>query len=154
MCYTDTMIYVAADHGGFAKKQRLVAWLRSRGHQVIDLGPAHSSPSDDYPIWSARLARAVQGDRRGLGVLLCRSGVGMALVANKFAGIRAVQGWSGRVAKQSRRDENTNVLSLASDFQSLDDMKDIVRSWLAQSFRPVARYQRRLRQITRIEHVR
>ncbi|MBI5466797.1 MAG: RpiB/LacA/LacB family sugar-phosphate isomerase [Candidatus Kerfeldbacteria bacterium] len=148
------MVYIAADHGGFTKKQLLVAWLRRSGQPVIDLGPARLTPTDDYPIWAARLARTIQQDRHAVGVVVCRSGVGMALVANKFEGVRAVQGWSSRVAQRSRRDEKTNVLSLASDFQSITEMKRIVRLWLKQPYRPIARYQRRLREISRIEHAR
>lgn len=148
------MVYLASDHGGYRKKELLGAWLRRRKIDFQDLGPDRRDGSDDYPIWAARLARVVQLDPGSRGILLCRSGVGMALVANKFKGIRAVHGHTAAIARQSRRDEDTNVLSLAADYQSNAQIRSIVRAWLGTDYRPTQRFQRRLRQIARIEHAR
>ncbi len=152
VCYTMPMIYVTADHGGVKKKAMFVAWLRRQGYRVTDLGPTAVKPSDDYPRWATLLARRVQRSPGSLGIGLCRSGVGMAMVANKFSGIRAVQAWSPAVAAQSRRDEKTNVLSLAADYHPLTELKSIVRRWLETRYRPARRSQRRLRQVAKIEH--
>lgn len=145
-------IYVTADHGGWAAKRRLLAWLAQAGYPVIDIGPTIRSPSDDYPVWTARAARLVQRNPSSRAIVICRSGVGMAIVANKFSGIRAVQGWSVAVAKRSRQDEDTNVLSLAADYQTWKELTAITRAWLTTPFRPIPRYRRRLKEIGRIEH--
>lgn len=152
MCYTTVMVYVTADHGGVKKKALLASWLRQQGRRVVDLGPTSIKPDDDYPPLAAQLARRVQRSPGSRGIALCRSGVGMAMVANKFSGIRAVQAWSPAVASQSRRDENTNILSLAADYHSLAELKSIVRRWLQTSYRPARRRQRRLRQVAKMEH--
>lgn len=147
-----TMIYLASDHGGFKQKKRIAAWLSKQNIPYRDLGPHWLDTTDDYPIWAARVARLVQRDTHGKGILLCRTGVGMALVANKFSGIRAVQGTSVSIAKQSRLDENTNVITIASDLTTLPSAQKILHAWLTTNFTQQKRHQRRLKQISRIEH--
>ncbi len=146
------MIYLVADHGGFALKQRLEKWLAQDGYQVLDLGPLKKEAGDDYPPRAARLARALQKKPSARGIAICRSGVGMAIVANKFAGIRATQAWTPTLAAQSRRDEDTNVLSLAADYQSWPQIIRVVKSWLETPYRPQQRFTRRLKEIKAIEH--
>lgn len=146
------MIYVASDHGGWKQKQALVKALRHRGHDVVDLGPARLDPADDYPVWAARTARLVQRAPKSFGILLCRTGVGMAIVANKFRGIRAAQAGSVTVARRSRQDENANVLSLAADELSTAEIQKIALAWLQAAWRPLPRYHRRLRQLAAIDH--
>ncbi len=145
-------IYLASDHGGWRQKQALADWLRSRGLTVRDLGPSKFDPRDDYPVWAARVARVVQRDSRSRGILLCRSGIGMAIATNKFSGIRAAQVFSEKMAKQSRRDENTNILSLAADYHTPTELKRLAWAWLQADYRRQPRFQRRLRQLARIEH--
>lgn len=145
-------VYLASDHGGWRQKKLLAGWLRKVGWSVTDLGPAKLKANDDYPIWAARLARMVQRDRGSRGILVCRSGVGMAITANKFSGIRAAQAFSSRMAKKSREDENTNVLSLAADYHSATALKSIAKAWLQTPYQPRSRFQRRLHQLARIEH--
>ena len=146
------MIFVTSDHGGFAAKEKLVAWLEQLDVPVQDLGPRRRQPQDDYPLWAAKLARSIKRHPGSQGIAVCRSGVGMALAANKFTGVRAVQGLSPHIARRSRLEENTNVLSLASDLQTLAEQKKIVSTWLKTTYKPVKRYVRRLREINRIEH--
>lgn len=146
------MVFLVADHGGFAMKQRLLAWLRRAGIPAQDLGPTRRVPDDDYPIRAATLARAVRSRPGSFGVAVCRSGVGMALAANKHRGIRAVQALTPTIAVQSRRDEDTNILSLAADYQSFRMMTTIVKRWLATSFSGRPRHRRRLRQLAALEH--
>lgn len=144
-------VFVAADHGGWFAKRRLTDWLRTRNIRVIDLGPERRQPRDDYPVWAARLADAVRHHPGSLGIAFCRSGVGMAIAANKRPGIRAVQGWSTRIAARSRTEEQTNILSLAADYHSEPEMRRIVMSWLGTEFKPIQRYRRRLGQLRRLE---
>lgn len=146
------MIFIVADHGGFAVKQRLVAWLRRSGYDVHDLGPTKRLANDDYPVYATRLARAVKGHPKSFGIAVCRTGVGMAMATNKHRGIRAVQALSVPIAVQSRRDEDTNVLSVASDWQTWPAITAMIRQWLTTSFSQLPRHQRRLRQLSKLEH--
>src|SRR5690349_21141623 len=130
------MIYLASDHGGWRVKQRLASWLSANGYTVHDLGPRHHRVDDDYPLWAKRLARAVARDPQARGLAICRSGVGMAMVTNKFSGIRAAQAFSPTMARQSRRDEDTNILSLAADYHSWTSLQSIVTAWLKTPYRP------------------
>lgn len=148
------MIYLVSDHGGFDAKGHLFRWLQSHKIPVIDLGPDKADATDDYPIWAARLARQVQKSKKSMGIALCRSGVGMAIVTNKFTGIRAAQAFTPAMAAKSRQDEDSNVLSLAADFLSQRELRLIVRSWLTTKFKALPRYKRRLREISALEHVR
>lgn len=148
------MLYVVSDHGGFTLKQRLVAWLQEQGYSVTDLGPTKRRPNDDYPLAARQLARAVQISPKSFGIAVCRTGVGMAIVTNKHRGIRAVQGTTIALARRSRQDENTNVLSLAADYQTLQQSKRIISIWLATPFKGQRRHVRRLHEIKKIEHAR
>lgn len=148
------MVYLVSDHGGFDAKEHLVRWLKLHRVPVVDLGPTKADPDDDYPLWAARLARQIQKSKNSVGIALCRSGVGMALVANKFSGIRAAQAFTPAMAAQSRQDEDCNVVSLAADYLSQRELRAIVRSWLTTKFKAKLRYQRRLKEIRTIEHAR
>ncbi len=146
------MIFVAADHGGFALKQGLVQRLTVRyGPIVRDLTPRRRA-DDDYPLRAADLATAVRtSGSLAFGIGICRSGVGMAMVANKFPNIRAVQGTSTNIAAAARQDENANIISLGADDLSAAQAWKIVTTFLETSWRPVARYRRRLGEIRRYE---
>lgn len=146
------MVYVTADHGGWLAKQTLVKFLRGRGLPVTDLGPSKRLHNDDYPPLAARLGRVVRKTPGSFGIGICRSGVGMAMVANKIPGIRASQALTVSLARRARREENTNVLSLAADLQTLAEMKKIVMAWLQTSYRPIDRYRRRLHQVDRLDY--
>ncbi len=145
------MIALVSDHGGFGIKQRLVRQLERVQAEVVDLGPRTARPTDDYPVWASKLARYLQTHPGSRGIAICRSGVGMAMVANKFRGIRAAQVFSAAMAKKSRLDEDSNVLSLAADYQSWPQIQRIVKTWLATPYRPNLRFQRRLKEIQRVE---
>lgn len=148
------MIYLASDHGGYAVKQRLARWLPTLGVEVHDIGPRTRRPQDDYPLWAVKVARLVRRSPESRGILVCRSGVGMAIVANKVPGIRASQASNPTMARRARQDEDTNVLSIAADYQSWPEIQRIVRTWLKTPFRPLVRYRRRLKQITSVERAR
>lgn len=143
-------IFVAADHGGYKLKERLKPFLVRLGHTVRDVTSKRPKPNDDYPSIALKAARAVARMPRSRGILLCRSGVGMEIVANRLRGIRAVNAWSPKLARRARQDEDTNVLSLAADLLSPKQAEAIVRAWLQTPFRAIPRYRRRLRMISRI----
>lgn len=144
-------IFIASDHGGFAGKQMLVVWLTSRGDNVHDLGPIRLDPNDDYPLAAAAVGQAVRDDPQSLGILLCRSGQGMAIVANKFPGVRATVAWNEPVACAARADDAANVLCLPTDYVSEAALRTIVAAFLATAHLPEPRFERRLREIRQIE---
>ncbi len=133
-------------------KEYLKRVLRKSGHVVLDVGPERVRAADDYPLIAAEVARRVRRTTGGRGILLCGSGVGMSVVANKFAGIRAVNAWDVKVALRARKEEDANVLVLPAHFLTQAKAADIVRTWLVTPFQRIARYRRRLGEIARIEN--
>lgn len=144
------MIYVGADHRGFKLKEQLKIYLSGRGYQITDVG-TYSEESVDYPLIAQKVAEDVRTDPNNRGVLLCGSGVGVCVVANKFKGIRAGEAWSEDVARKARTDDNVNVLCISADTISLEDAKKIIQVFLDTSFMGEDRYKRRLKQIEEIE---
>lgn len=146
------MLVLGADHAGFALKEYLTHALAKRGIPVEDLGPARLVAGDDYPLVAAAVSRRVRRTTGSFGILACGSGIGMSVVANKHAGIRAALAWNERVAARSRQEEDANILVLPANFLSRAAALRIVDVWLRTPFRRIARYRRRLGEIARIEH--
>lgn len=144
-------IVIGSDHGGFTMKQVLVAWLTSRGETVEDLGPMRLDPEDDYPVIASAVAKKISQDPALLGLLLCRSGQGVAIVANKFPRVRAILAWNEAVAVAGRRDDAANILALPADYVTGHEAEKIVKAWLATVPNNEDQYVRRLREIRRIE---
>lgn len=130
-------------------KSALIRRLRSAGHRVLDAGTFSPEPCD-YPVIGAKVARAVAQGRAERGILLCKSGAGMGIVANKFPGVRAVAAFSLAAAVHSRRHNDANVLVLGAERLSGEKAKKILAAWLAAPFEG-GRHARRLRQIQQIE---
>ncbi|MEK7518762.1 MAG: RpiB/LacA/LacB family sugar-phosphate isomerase [Patescibacteria group bacterium] len=146
------MLVLGADHGGFALKEYLKRVLLKGGHVIHDVGSATLRPADDYPIIAAEVAKLVRRTTGGRGILLCGSGVGMSVVANKFAGIRAVNAWDTKVVIRARKEEDANILVLPAHFVSRANAEKIVQAWLVTPFQRIPRYRRRLGEIARIEN--
>ena len=145
-------IYLGADHGGYELKNALREHLHHAGHDVEDLGAKSLDPEDDYPRYAFDVASKVLGGSDGdLGILLCKSGQGMAIAANRVGGIRAAIAWDTDTAKHARRDDNVNVLVLPALFLNQDEALAVVDAWLKSEFSRNPKYQRRLDQI---EHLR
>lgn len=145
------MLYIGADHGGFKLKQALVSRLQQAGLPVKDVGANRLNPADDYPLMAASLAALVARRPIHQGILLCRSGVGVNIVANKIRGIRAVLANDTWTAKRARRDENANILCLAAERLQPATAMRIIRAWMKQSPRGTVRDRRRLAQLSAIE---
>jgi ribose 5-phosphate isomerase B len=148
------MIYLGADHRGFKLKEILKAFLEGEGYEFEDLGNAVHDPNDDYPDFAAAVARKVaENPKENRGILLCGSGVGMDIVANRFKGVRSALIWIGDEAliKQSRQHDDSNVLSLPADYLSEERAKKIVKLWLETPFLEVERHQRRIQKIEELE---
>lgn len=146
------MLVIGADHAGFALKEYLKKKLARTHAGVVDVGAHQRTTGDDYPIFAFELAKRVRRTTGGRGILICGSGVGMAMVANKVAGIRAATAWHPKLAKRARQEEDCNVLVLPADFVTRAQAEAIVEMWLRTPFKRINRYRRRLGEVQRIEH--
>jgi len=123
-----------ADHAGFAVKTVVVTHLRESGHEVVDFGTGSETESVDYPSYAHRVARAVADGDAERGLLVCGTGVGMSIAANRHAGVRAVDACSVAVAEMSRRHNDANVLCLGGRLLSNDEALAITDVWLATPY--------------------
>ncbi len=142
-------IAIGADHRGVARKEELKNYLTRLGHKVIDLG-TFSTARTDYPDYAFAVAEAVAKGRAQRGILICATGIGMSIAANKVPGIRAALCLNPTLAKLSREHNNANVLCLGADWVDTRNMKRIVKIWLATRFTR-GRHARRLARISQRE---
>lgn len=138
-------IPIAADHAGFAMKEQLKEELQRLGYEPVDLG-ARSEEASDYPQFAHAVAQQVSSGEADRGVLLCGSGIGMDIVANRYHGVRAALAWQPAIAELSRKHNDSNVLVLPSRFMSQEDAATALRKWLETDFEG-GRHQRRVAQI-------
>ncbi len=144
-------IYIGADHRGFKLKEILKTWLISQNYKVEDMGAYEYDPNDDYTLYAEKVASIIKENNNSKGVLLCGSGVGVDVVANKFDGVRASIGKEERQVKAGRKDDDMNILVLAADFTAEDEAKKMIKAFLNTKFGGKARHTRRLEDIKRIE---
>ena len=145
------MLFLGADHAGFGQKEFVAHKLDTDGISFEDFGAFSDQPRDDYPIYASRVSKAVIKER-GVGILFCGSGEGMAIVANRHKGIRAVVAWKPEIAAEAREDNDANILSIPARFLSNDETWEIVRTFLSTSFSHEERHKRRIRQIDQGHH--
>ncbi len=146
------MIYIGADHGGYKLKEHLKKFLIKENRDFKDLGALKIKKDDDYPDYAAKVAKQVSNNPVGnLGILICRSGQGVCIVANKFKGVRAALVWNTAEAKMSRNDDMTNVLCLPSDYISPHAAENILDAWLETEFSTDSRHMRRVKKISALE---
>lgn len=143
------MIAIGSDHGGYELKEELKKCLEEEGLEYKDYG-AFSTDRVDYPLIAKEVSKAVATNECEKGILICRSGYGMAMVANKFKGVRSAPCFCTRAAQFSRLHNNTNVLSLGADYVTVDEAKDILKTWLNTEFEG-GRHQERLDLVSDIE---
>lgn len=146
-----TRIFIGSDHGGFPQKNRLISVLEKEGYQVTDCG-TYSSESTDYPDFALAVGHAVEEHPEAVGILLCRSGEGMEMAINKMPKLRGALVWKAEVAKETRRDNDANVLVLPSDFISEEEAEEIAHTFLITPFSGEERHIRRLVKLHAIEH--
>ena len=145
-------IAIGADHGGFKLKKALVKFLKQKGHRVEDFG-TYSDEACDYPIVGYEVAKAVGKKRFSRGILICKTGVGMSMVANKVRGVRAALCERVDIARSSREHNDANILVLASNIVSIEKAKKIIDVWF--SARSLGgRHKRRVDQIKKIDRKR
>jgi len=145
-----TTIAIGCDHAGFELKQQLKAQLEAWGHSVIDFG-AHDAQPSDYPEVSFEVARAVAAGRCQLGVLICGTGIGTQIAANKIPGIRAAVCHDCYSARVARAHNDANVLCLGARVIGAELARELLRIWLDQSFSGEQRHARRLAKVAALE---
>lgn len=143
-------VAIASDHRGHTAKEKIMVLLGEQKHDVLDMG-TNSPKSCDYPDLAYPAAKAVAEKRVDRAILICGSGIGMDMCANKVHGIRAALVQDELTAQVSRRFHDSNVLCLASDVLGEELMRRIVSSWMATEFEPGGRHERRVRKIAMIE---
>lgn len=145
-----SVVYMGADHRGYLFREPIGSWLKSKDIEVHDYSSLTHDPDDDYIDIAIRVGEGVASSN-GYGILLCASGVGMSVAANKVAGIRAGLCGSVKQTMAARRDDNINVLCLAAELHSLEELKEMIETFLETPFCTEERYVRRLRKIQKYE---
>lgn len=145
-------IFIGADHNGFELKATLSDYLRRGGYEVVDEGDTERHPDDDFPQFAGKVIKGMMTDPsyEVRGVLLCGSGQGMCMAANRFRGIRAVLGYNTESARSSRNDDDSNVLCLPASELDLEKAVGIVTTWLATPFAGAPRFKRRIEQMDQL----
>lgn len=140
-------IYLGTDHRGFSLKKVIKEYLSFSNHEVVDCGAAAYDAEDDYPDFARVVAHKVAGDAGSRGILMCGSGVGVAIVANKIKGIRAATLHDARQALMARADEDINICALSADFIDAARAKEIIDAFLTTLFSHAPRHARRIAKI-------
>lgn len=144
-------VAVDSDHAGFSLRAPIIETLRRLGHRVVEVGPKRRVPGDDYPDRARSIARAIQTGRADRGILVCGSGVGACVAANKFKGIRAALCENTFSAHQGVEDDDANVLCLGARVTGEELALDIVRAFMAARFSGAARHRRRVGKLKSFE---
>lgn len=144
-----TRVAVGCDHGGFVLKNRVVKTLETLGAEVVDFGCFDES-SVDYPEYGEKVARAVAAGECESGVIMCGTGIGISIAANKVKGIRAAVVTNTYMAKLTKNHNNANIIALGGRVISEDEAEEIVRAWFTAEYEG-GRHQRRLDMIAKIE---
>ncbi|MHB8761865.1 MAG: ribose 5-phosphate isomerase B [Coriobacteriia bacterium] len=142
-------IHLGADHAGFQLKEHVRRWLVASGHQVTDVG-THAEESVDYPDYAALVGMAVASGDADLGVLVCGTGLGMAIAANKVPGVRAVQASDPEMARMARLHNDANVISLPGRYVSPERAEEVLGAFIGAAFEG-GRHQRRIDKISALD---
>ena len=148
---TRKLVGIAADHGGYELKEYLIGKLIAQGREVIDFGDRQPKPDDDYPDFVIPLARAVAGGEVGCGIAICGSGVGASMAASKVAGVRACLIHETFSAHQGVEDDDLNLICLGGLVVGHGLAWELVQTFLGAKYTGLARYQRRLDQVAKLE---
>lgn len=142
-------VYVGADHNGFELRKSLVAHLRRVGYDVADDGDAKLDPSDDFPVFAQRVVKDVlaSDDKDARGILICGSGQGMCMAANRFKGIRALLGYDHESVRSARNDDDANIICLPAHVLKKDRANLLVDTFLTTPFAAAPRFIRRIHEM-------
>lgn len=146
------MIFLASDHGGYGFKEKLKQILLKAKVEYVDLGPDFFDSNDDYPDYAKKVAlQVIKRPEKDIGILICRSGQGMCVAANKIKGIRAVSAWNEKLAFSTRNDDFANVLCLAGDYLKTQQVEKIVKVFIKTPFSKQVRHLRRVTKVKKLE---
>lgn len=145
-------IFIGTDHRGYKLTRTLEAWLKKSGFPLVHAGAKKFDPKDDYVEYAQSVAEKVAETEDGRGIVICGSGVGVDIVANKVRGIRCGLGFSQEQVKEMRSDDNVNVLALAADFTPSEKAEKLVKLFLETPFSGEERHKRRIEKISKIDH--
>ena len=142
-------VFIGADHQGFELKADLKRYLKMSGYDLEDDGDEKLDPNDDFPVFASRLAKdiLVSNDKHARGILICGSGQGMCMTANRFKGIRACMGYDIEAVRSARNDDDCNVLCLPAKFLTADKANILVETFLNTDFADAPRFKRRIEQM-------
>lgn len=149
------LIYLGADHRGYELKEKIKQWLGDLGYEFLDMGAPEHNKEDDYPDFATAVAKAValslSNGQVSKGILVCGSGIGVAIAANKIKGVRAGTAMKPGQVKASVNDEDLNVLAVSADYTTEDETKKIIRVFLETKFSGEERHIRRINKIKNLE---
>jgi len=145
------MTYIASDHAGFSLKTQLIEFMKKSELEIEDLGPFMFEYSDDYVDYAIKVCEKVQKNSNDLGILICASGEGMMITANKFRNIYAAFCQTGKQAVLSKEHNNSNVLVLSNEQDAELVFKTIILPWLKTEFSNIQRHVRRIEKIKKLE---
>lgn len=141
-------IFIGADHGGFKMKEEMKQWMTQEGHSVEDCGNLVFDPNDDYPKFAIDVCeKVVASTEKAYGILFCRSGGGMTIVANKIDGIRAVDAFDMTSAVHARTNNDANVMSIGADWMDPKEARLVIKYFLETEFLGEERHKRRIEEI-------
>lgn len=145
-------IFIGADHNGFDMKQALIEELTRAGYAVVDEGDRERRPEDDFPQFAGRVIAAMRAsdEAEPRGILICGSGQGMCMAANRFKGIRASLVWSADETRAARNDDDSNVLCLPARYMSTEEAVKLAELWLSTPFAGAARFKRRIKELDQL----
>jgi ribose 5-phosphate isomerase B len=145
-------IFIGADHRGFELKNQLIEYLQEKNIRVEDMGAYGLEPQDDYPVFGKKVAQAVlQNPEEFLGILICGSGAGVDIAANRFRGVRCGLGFDEAQIKHIRENDHVNVLAIASDYVNFEKAKRFVDIFIGNEPKQDDKYVRRTRELDQIE---
>lgn len=144
-------VYLGADHGGFKLKEEIKNWLKDWHIEFEDMGNLKYDPEDDYPDFAWPVAMKVGSEPKALGILVCRSGQGESIVANKAKNVRAAIAWNEHSVHAARNDDDANVLCLPANYVTLDQAKAITHGFLTTEFGKDDRFHRRVDKVRKID---
>ena len=141
------MVLLASDHGGYKLKNEIMELLDVLELEYEDFGPYEYTPEDDYPKFISPAMENLSNNPENKAILICRNGIGVSILANKYKGVRCALSWSSEHVKSSRWDDDSNALALPSDYIDTTTAKEIVETWLTTEFSKEERHKRRLEKI-------
>jgi len=144
-------VAIGSDHAGFELKENVKKLLQEKGYEYEDLGPEKMDPQDDFNEYGEKVAKGVASKKYDRGILVCGTGMGMTILANKIPGIRAAACYDTNMARMSRLHNNANVLTLGGRITGKEQADDIITVWLETPFSDEERHNRRLKKLEKME---